>query len=480
MKTRNLLFGLSILAMLFASVANAKEKSKIALLHTYGSVAEETFVDAIEHKGKVVFLQQTFKNKKNSYIISHLQDDFFVENETKLELKEGMEPLFLQEDDLGRLFVLGSTENGIFRAEVEKDQLDIIEYDINGFTMKGFDINENNEIIVVGYSNAKMGQLLKLDEVGNILFSQVYQNLTNLVDVEIDENNEMIVLGNEINDGLSDVALMKLSPGGTILWANTFSFFGQDLAQVLELSGTDILIGGATNSLSPGNDLDMLAIKANFDGQLIWAKDYGHADHTTNGADVVSDIKVLPDNKILLSGYTMTHGGGLKDVYLNTIDQSGNWLSRSMTFGAAEDEETNKILLLKEKTIAIGSTNSVGHGSRDILLVELDTLFGGQNSIVVQEGLMASTESLTLGADPLNIMVDVYPNPTSDFVNLKIPKDLMGSRLKILDATGKLIHNQVVQQNIINFNMEALASSTYYVTLEVENEIVFFEKLIKR
>lgn len=63
-----------------------------------------------------------------------------------------------------------------------------------------------------------------------------------------------------------------------------------------------------------------------------------------------------------------------------------------------------------------------------------------------------------------NILVNIFPNPTSDFVNLLIEK-FEGLTLQIYDAAGKLVEQTELSQSLTSFKVSHYSNGTYLLTL---------------
>jgi len=79
-------------------------------------------------------------------------------------------------------------------------------------------------------------------------------------------------------------------------------------------------------------------------------------------------------------------------------------------------------------------------------------------------------------ADKFNL----YPNPTSNVVNITNNENRLVNKIEVYDTTGKLINTQnFSEQTEIQLNLENLASGTYMLYLQT-NEGVAVKKLIKK
>ncbi|GGG05290.1 RNA-binding protein [Dokdonia pacifica] len=97
------------------------------------------------------------------------------------------------------------------------------------------------------------------------------------------------------------------------------------------------------------------------------------------------------------------------------------------------------------------------------------------------------TLTITEGEFPLsledlenNFKLQVYPNPTSDMVTIKVPK-IIGDRdeIKVYNILGQLIASYPIQSNEIQVSTDNLYKGTYFVSYFTNNQLTQTTKLIK-
>ena len=73
--------------------------------------------------------------------------------------------------------------------------------------------------------------------------------------------------------------------------------------------------------------------------------------------------------------------------------------------------------------------------------------------------------------------VNVYPNPNfkGNVINVELPDNLVGGKMKMFDATGKLIKEQNITQK--NFEVDPQTSSNY-VILEFNKDSINVTKKV--
>jgi len=77
----------------------------------------------------------------------------------------------------------------------------------------------------------------------------------------------------------------------------------------------------------------------------------------------------------------------------------------------------------------------------------------------------------------------VYPNPTIDFVILKIDVSATYNKgnlqYRITDISGKILQNEKIRGNIQQINFSGFAIGTYFITIQLNNQFVKSFKIIK-
>ena len=127
-----------------------------------------------------------------------------------------------------------------------------------------------------------------------------------------------------------------------------------------------------------------------------------------------------------------------------------------------------------------GGSSSSGNVKMDYTIGEtvIETFSAGGNTLTQgfhQTNLtLVAIENVELFAQ-----VSVYPNPTSQFVNLDIPADYNLLDISMYDVTGKLLRTQANASGLVTFDVKDLATGTYYLqVLNPKNKDLKTFKLI--
>jgi len=184
----------------------------------------------------------------------------------------------------------------------------------------------------------------------------------------------------------TDIVVVKLNAGGTIVWEKYFGGGGDDFAgKVINTADGGYLIAGLTSS-SDGDvstnhgGYDTWLIKVDASGNKVWEKTYGGSGWDSDGV-----ITTTADGGFFMAAYSSStdgdisggHGGG--DVVVYKLDASGNKIWIKIYGGSKWDTPASIIATKDGGSIIVGSTDSndgdvVGqHGSdEDMWVLKLD------------------------------------------------------------------------------------------------------------
>lgn len=87
-------------------------------------------------------------------------------------------------------------------------------------------------------------------------------------------------------------------------------------------------------------------------------------------------------------------------------------------------------------------------------------------------------------AKGINFMVSAYPNPTTDFLNLKVDASsttlsIQSMSYQLFDISGKLLENKKLTSNETTITMENRVAATYFVKVTQGNKEVKTFEIIK-
>ena len=130
---------------------------------------------------------------------------------------------------------------------------------------------------------------------------------------------------------------------------------------------------------------------------------------------------------------------------------------------------------------ASGSGGTVNYSVGQVVYT---TNTGGSNGTVAQGVQQPFEISVVTGLDEakgINLAVSAYPNPTTDFLNLKVENyDNTNLSYKLFDISGKLLEIKKITGNETSIVMSNLVLATYFVKVTEENKEIITFKIIKK
>lgn len=179
-----------------------------------------------------------------------------------------------------------------------------------------------------------------------------------------------IVAGNTYSfpiggSGDVDGCLIKLSSAGGVEWQRVYGgTAGDNFNSVREVPGGGVVAVGQSYSFG-GGGLDVWVVRVDRAGTLIWSMAYGK-----NADELGYSIEPTPDGGFILAGITSSAGAGGKDVLLMKLDQWGNVIWQK-TYGKAGDDYPFDVAATPDGYVMVGTSNSV-FWPGDALVLKVD------------------------------------------------------------------------------------------------------------
>lgn len=241
--------------------------------------------------------------------------------------------------------------------------------------------------IIVGSTSSFKSQrkdiiVVKVDGEGIVEWSKIYggEYIEYGFDIEQTSDDGYIIVGetNSFDVEDHDMICLKLDENGKVQWGHTYGDLLIEFGQAVHETEGGYLLAGETNSFStPGDSVhdadegginDIMLMKVDYDGEVIWSNLYGG-----KGDDFVNDMIVDGEEGIVLLGNTLSYGMGNTDGLFIRTDEEGT-IIQAKTLGNVGDEQLQSIYRVDEDGYLIaGFSNSHNDQlkKQDALLVRL-------------------------------------------------------------------------------------------------------------
>ncbi|NPA34296.1 MAG: hypothetical protein GXO48_05140 [Chlorobi bacterium] len=195
---------------------------------------------------------------------------------------------------------------------------------------------------------------------------------------DIDVLNDLVIKGVNFiavgtswggDSGMTDIVVLEAEyPMGGLKWIKQYGGSNLDEGKkVIATASGSLLIAGNTTSQGNGA-MDILLMKLDSDGNLIWQTTFGYESY-----DLFSDMTVLPDGRIALSGHTTSKGNGAFDLWLLLLDSMGIVLMDTTYGGILADVPHSMIYdPLDSAILIVGYTESFSYGTRELWLLKVN------------------------------------------------------------------------------------------------------------
>jgi uncharacterized delta-60 repeat protein len=200
-----------------------------------------------------------------------------------------------------------------------------------------------------------------------VTFAKTYGGTDYAFSVQQTSDSGYIIAGTtrSFGAGNEDIILIKTDANGNIIWAKTYGGIDPDLAHsVQQTSDGGYILAGYTLSFGAGF-YDAFLVKTDANGNIIWPKTYGGTYY-----DYAYSVQQTSDGGYIVAGYTYSFSAG--DILLIKTDANGN-IIWAKTYGGTYWDEAYSVQQTSDGGyIVAGYTDSFGAGGSDIFLIKTD------------------------------------------------------------------------------------------------------------
>lgn len=370
----------------------------------------------------------------------------------------------------------------------------------------------DGKILVGGsfYINNQNYTLVRLNTDGTLdtTFTSAYDNLVNAILVLSDGK---IIVGGNSEDGFSAVSrgIMKLNTNGSedtsFIWGSGFNLYSQVRALKLT-SDNKILAAGSFSSYNGQNSGGI--IRLNMEGTQDNTFNNGNTGLTGTGR--IYDLDIQSDGKIVAVGKFRTYNGTtangiirlLSNGAMDTSFVTGTGFRPQPTSQWSNNiyENIYSVKIQPDQKIIVGGDFIQYKGINQYGIICLnadgskDTSFNSDTRFpfgsILRTVNIDSTNKIIAGGDfssynnvartslirlhGLGVLataefkneitsIVVYPNPTSDFVNIESKEKRTINTVQVFDMNGKLVKTVRPNSDKVQFSVDELPSGIYFV-----------------
>ncbi|MHA1427922.1 MAG: SBBP repeat-containing protein [Candidatus Helarchaeota archaeon] len=185
--------------------------------------------------------------------------------------------------------------------------------------------------------------------------------------IAIDDNDNIYITGVTQSFGTAsswDVVLIKYDPAGNQLWNRTWGGDNNEEGRgnIIDNENNCYLTG---YTWSFGVERDLILLKYDFMGNLLWNRTWGGSDQDFGESVVVDEY-----NSVYIAGETKSYGEGGYDAFFLKSDSCGNLLW-NYTWGGLLSDRYEEVAIDNEgNCYAVGATLNFGAGSSDAALMK--------------------------------------------------------------------------------------------------------------
>lgn len=214
--------------------------------------------------------------------------------------------------------------------------------DIPGHVFGGIavDVDASGNVYSGGYfwnGSTYAGMINKQTSAGAIVWTRQITGLSNspygVNELKLDASGNVFVL---VTTAAYGFGLLKFNSSGTLLWQRQLDAAGTEIGNGITVdSSGNVYICGATTSEGAGS-YDLIIAKYDTYGNILWQRVFGGANIEYGFPAVVTDTS----NNVYVCGYTTSQGAGGYDMLLIKYDTDGNLLWQR-AYGTTQYEYAN-------------------------------------------------------------------------------------------------------------------------------------------
>ncbi len=333
---------------------------------------------------------------------------------------------------------------------------------------------DNNYILTGNYMRAgsERSYLMKIDSLGNVIWTRAYDNVKNIYNLDVTPNENYAFVSK-----FGGTYFTITNSIGEILWhKKANSYIGSATLGDLKYTGNNCFV--ISTAYMYNNDMNNPLMGVNvykintINRDILWDKTFQlYSSLECITLHQAMGVETLANGNIIVTGTLTKHGGDRLGFILKLNSGGDSLWTRTYSYGTAyDDSQLNDILLCDD-----GGFMGVGFFSSEWASVnDAAWMFKTDANGVI------GWETPKPNADIEKIKV--WPNPASEFVNIKFNESLQqNAEIIIYNSLGKEVKRERILKNKISLKLEIdnLENGVYFYEVVGEKGIIGKGKFVK-
>ena len=318
-------------------IVKTDESGNIEWDHTYGGSGDDHgyFITKTNDGGYIICAESTSFGTRKAYLVKINSTGDTLWTNTYKGLYRSTARQILQNDD-GSYIVCGTTSN----TELGQNDVFLFKTDENGELLwskifGGTDTEfayamcktlEGGYILCGGTKSFGAGSydvyIIKTNEIGDTIWTKTIggEGYDAGYSIIQRETGNIIIGGvsSSFGPGAFNILVTNLNEGGGIIWTKTIDYIENEQGCHISQTSDNCIAGCGWTSDIPVTNSDILIFKMDNDGNIIWTNTFGGPTHEVGYA-----IYETSDLGFIVTGYTVSYGAGMSDMYLIKTNSNG-------------------------------------------------------------------------------------------------------------------------------------------------------------
>jgi hypothetical protein len=139
-------------------------------------------------------------------------------------------------------------------------------------------------------------------------------------------------------------------------------------------------------------------------------------------------------------------------------------------------------LIAQKGIVGSGGNASNSNGSISYSIGQIDYVAISNSTGAINAGIQQPYEILVSYVDEafISFGIDVFPNPTTDILNIRLEEFRENLRFQLVDMNGRIISDSKISELLQSVHMQELPKSTYLLTVLENAKSVKSFSIIKK